>query len=499
MTAPTVRLIHADVSEGLAMLPDASVSLVVTSPPYYGLRAYDIPPRVWADGTSSIYGEEDTVQRYVAHTVEIFRDLKRVLHPRGSFWLNLGDCYAGGGKHSEPLKYQVAEDHKPSRATQRGLSNKCLLMVPARVALALVEDGWILRQDNIWAKGISFCRTYSGSVMPESTRDRTTWAHEHIFHFTLRDDAFYDIDGCREAYAESTLRQTREGYQGRATKAYAEAGAQDPSDTKRRILDGIRRRAASARTADRGDDPGLAGTAGADRPHPAASSGAPPAGGADPSNKQDAVGNPTYTGFNARWAAAERGEGRNLRNVWVIPKRNFPGAHFSTFSPALIEPIVKLGSSPMGVCAQCGAPVQRRTVREPVPEAVQAAFEASRASTVADTGRTDGHTHRKPNYRRKVLTTEWEPTCQCDGALIEPAVVLDPFAGSGSAGIAAVGLGRSFIGIDLGERNIRMMEAAFHEYDVTVHRAVDRCSEPDSHVESEPRLPFDAEPVDVGA
>lgn len=386
MLPATSTIIHADITAGLDQLPTGSVHCCVTSPPYYGLRSYGIEPREWADGSRCVLGDEDTVARYVEHLVEVFEPLKRVLHPRGSFWLNLGDCYAQGGRHVETTKfYNIPADGKPSRARQKGMSKRNLLLVPARAALALQAAGWILVQDNIWAKALSFC-SHSGSIKPESVRHRTTWAHEHVFHFTLRDDAFYDQDGCREPYADSTLRQLRQPYRGQGTKDYATAGAENPSDVKRRILDAV----------------------------------------AD-------------------------GGGRNLRNVWVIGKANYPGAHFATFPTKLVEPVVKLATSAEGCCARCLAPVVRRTIREAAPDTIQAAFNAARVVTAAATGRTDGHTMRRPNYRRRVLRTEWEASCACENAPRQPMTVLDPFCGSGSAGVVAAALGRSFIGIDASE------------------------------------------------
>ena len=230
--------------------------------------------------------------------------------------------------------------------------------------------------------------------MPESTKDRTTHSHEHLFHLTLAENAFYDQDGCREPYADNTTMQLRSLYTGTGRKDYAGAGVQDPSDTKRRVLRGI-----------------------------------------------------------------ESGSGRNLRNTWIVPKQNFPGAHFATFSEKLVEPIIKLATSEKGVCDRCLEPLRRRVVREPVPVDVQARFEAMRAQTAAETGRTDGHTQKRPNYRRKVLREEWEPGCQCGRGII-PATVLDPFCGSGRAGIVAKRLGRSFIGIDANSSYVRMAQQA---------------------------------------
>jgi DNA modification methylase len=392
----TVSLRQGDVIDVLRDMPAGRVSTVITSPPYYGLRSYGIPPRKWDDGSECVLGEEDSLERYIHHLVEVFREVKRVLHPRGTCWLNLGDCYAGGGKHVERKEiYNIPGEAKPVRPKQRKLSGKDLLMVPARAALALQSDGWILRNDIIWAKAVSFLPAFSGSVMPESTRDRATWAHEHVFHLALREDYFYDQDACREPLAASTRAEAAGApYKGRARKAYDAAGAQNPSDVKRRVLERV------------------------------AASG-----------------------------------GRNLRNVWIVPKQNFPGSHFATFPEKLVEPIIKLATSEKGVCDGCAAPIRRRTVREGVPEGVRLAFENSRAATCHDTGRTDGHTARRPNHRRKVLREEWEPSCSCGGAVI-PATVLDIFNGSGRTGIVAVKQGRSYIGIDINPEYLKMAAAA---------------------------------------
>lgn len=149
--------------------------------------------------------------------------------------------------------------------------------------------------------------------------------------------------------------------------------------------------------------------------------------------------------------------GRNLRNVWIVPKQNFKGAHFATFPEKLVEPVVKLASSERGVCAECAAPVQRRTVRSDIPAAVQEKFDASRIATGTDTGRTDGHTARRPNHRRRVLWEEWEPSCACRVAVV-PATILDIFNGSGRTGMVARKLGRSYIGIDVNASYIEMAE-----------------------------------------
>ena len=143
----------------------------------------------------------------------------------------------------------------------------------------------------------------------------------------------------------------------------------------------------------------------------------------------------------------------------MIPKQNFPGAHFATFPEKLVEPVVKLATSEKGVCEVCLEPWRRRVVREAVPADVQARFEAARAVTARETGRTDGHTSKRPNYRRKVLREEWVAGCQC-GRGIVPSTVMDIFSGSGRAGLVATRLGRSFIGIDANPEYCEMARKA---------------------------------------
>lgn len=381
-----IQIINADVVDGLASIPDHSVHCVVTSPPYLALRRYaGITPRTWADGSQCVFGEEPTLYGYVDHAVEIFSHLKRVLHPTGTFWLNIGDSYQHGGPQPSTGVHArngvpLPEDYKRTAVFK---SKKQLGMVPARVAIALQEDGWILRNDIIWAKGLSFCPTYSGSVMPESIQDRAVWAHEHLYHFALNDKYFYDIEGCKEPYAASTLAEARQAYAGKATKDYEQALAQNPSDSKRRIL-----------------------------------------------------------------ASVAAGSGRNLRNVWVIPKEPLKEAHFAAFPTKLVEPVIRLGTSAHGVCPICFNPYIRVTHKEEIPDHVVEAFRAARLRSTGDTGRTDGYTARKPNFRRRILGEGWMATCEHVDAKPIPATVLDPFNGSGRAGIVAKRLGRSYIGID---------------------------------------------------
>jgi len=185
-------IIRGDALAELRKLPDESVNCCVTSPPYWGLRDY---------GVKGQLGLEKTPEEYVAHPVEVFREVRRVLRKDGTLWLNLGDTYnncdkwggggANTGKHTKAPDGTV-ESWKAVRrkwAKIDGLKTKDLVGIPWRVAFALQADGWWLRQDIIWAKP---------NPMPESVRDRCTKAHEYIFLLSKSSSYFYDAEAVRE-------------------------------------------------------------------------------------------------------------------------------------------------------------------------------------------------------------------------------------------------------------------------------------------------------------
>lgn len=168
----SIRLLIGDCRERLRELPDQSAHTCVTSPPYFGLRDY---------GHAGQIGLEDTPAAFVAEMVEVFREVRRVLRDDGTLWLNLGDSYAGyhGNKNAAvPTSATngwmggTNENARTSTANRNGLKQKDLIGIQWRVAFALQDDGWYLRQDIIWAKP---------NPMPESVTDRCTKAHEYVF------------------------------------------------------------------------------------------------------------------------------------------------------------------------------------------------------------------------------------------------------------------------------------------------------------------------------
>jgi DNA modification methylase len=183
----TIRVITGDCREVLKSLPDASVQCCVTSPPYYGLRDY---------GVSGQIGLEQSPDEFVAQLVAVFREVRRVLRDDGTLWLNLGDSYNNFRSQKGPGQAVHGRDDlrgKPDPLSGgrgwSGLKEKDLLMMPARVALALQADGWYLRSDIIWHKP---------NPMPESVTDRPTNAHEHVFLLTKSPRYFFDAEAVRE-------------------------------------------------------------------------------------------------------------------------------------------------------------------------------------------------------------------------------------------------------------------------------------------------------------
>lgn len=186
----TVRIINADVMDGLAHLADESVNVCVTSPPYYGLRRY-LPDE--HPNKAKEIGQEATPDEYVAKMVEVFREVRRALRADGTLWLNVGDSYCStnkwGGGGVTGKQTVAADGSVPSWAVRarkpkmEGIKPKDLVGVPWMLAFALRADGWYLRSANVWAKA---------NGMPESVEDRPGTAHEYVFQLSRSERYYYD-------------------------------------------------------------------------------------------------------------------------------------------------------------------------------------------------------------------------------------------------------------------------------------------------------------------
>lgn len=259
----SVTLHHGDSLEVLRTLPDASIDCCVTSPPYFGLRDY---------GSEGQYGLEASPAEYVETMSALFSEVRRVLADDGTLWLNLGDSYAGAPSASRsseasstpasisasPLSPSSADSHSDSadltRFTQssstgpvsgmkqgarngnrrsrprgyEGIPQKSMLGIPWRVAFAVQDDGWILRNEIIWSKP---------NAMPESVTDRLSSRHEHLFLFSKSRRYWFDLDPIREPHASTPDREGKNALRGQKAMrpvgpnsgAYSEGG-RNPGD-----------------------------------------------------------------------------------------------------------------------------------------------------------------------------------------------------------------------------------------------------------------------------
>lgn len=174
----------------LRELPENSVQCVATSPPYWGLRDY---------GVEGQLGLEKTPQEFVANMTAVFEEVRRVLKPDGTCWVNMGDTYSPDGKQGGGggcKNYTSVAGGYNRTKSNIGIPSKNLIGVPWRLAFALQDAGWILRSDIIWSKP---------SPMPESVRDRPTKAHEYIFLLSKSARYYYDADAIAEPVTPSTI------------------------------------------------------------------------------------------------------------------------------------------------------------------------------------------------------------------------------------------------------------------------------------------------------
>ncbi|MFL6164301.1 MAG: DNA-methyltransferase [Jatrophihabitantaceae bacterium] len=169
------RIIVGDAHEQLRRLPSESIDMVLTSPPYFLLRDYQIQGQL---------GLEPHVDEWAESLHGVMRELHRVLLPTGSLWLNLADTYA-----THP---------------RQGAPRKSLLLGPERLALLLLTDGWLLRNKIIWAKA---------NPMPSSVRDRLTSTWEALYVFTKQPRYLFDLDAIRVPHTTSHRGRLRPDFQ----------------------------------------------------------------------------------------------------------------------------------------------------------------------------------------------------------------------------------------------------------------------------------------------
>lgn len=182
-----ITTILGDTKETIKLLPDDTFQCVVTSPPYWGVRDYGIENQI---------GAEMDVNAYIENLVDVFREVRRVLKPDGTFWLNIGNTYTSGGRKwrdSDAKNKGRGMSYRPP--TPEGLKKKDLIGIAWMLAMECQKDGWYLRNDIIWQKP---------NCQPESVKDRLTVSHEYIFLFSKSEKYYFDQQSIKEITSDGS-------------------------------------------------------------------------------------------------------------------------------------------------------------------------------------------------------------------------------------------------------------------------------------------------------
>ncbi len=389
----------------LRTLPDSCVHCAVTSPPYFALRSYlpaGHPDKPREMGLERLHDCERRPVAcgacYVCRMTELFREVRRVLHPSGTLWLNIADSYAGGGggNYSRGTRNTSGQNVTNVRNRQEwldgaGVKAKDMLMVPAALAMSLRADGWYLRSEITLAKL---------APMPESCRDRPTRACEKLYLLAKGHAYFYDQEAERVGL---TGEPHSPGWApGRNSKLLA-------SDRQR----------ADGTSYSQWDEPERVwGT--------------------------DSDGRNLWDWWSGEGLEEDAGDLPEPFWAWrPEPSRH---KHYAAFPSWLPRRAIRLGTSARGVCPHCYAP-WRRVVERPFRGDNHPAPEES--ATVGSRMVLNGRQLKAQHAGSPAAIAGWEPSCRCPAHSPIPALVLDPFAGSGVTGMVAREQGRSFVGFDL--------------------------------------------------
>lgn len=394
MTEYINKIFNENCIEGLKKLPDNSVDCCVTSPPYYGLRDY---------GTEEQIGLEETPEKFVEKLTQVFQEIKRVLKPEGTLWLNLGDSYNGNKRgNTETNKNPKAVTNNFEKKLWSGAKVKDLIGIPWMVAFALRKDGWYLRQDIIWHKP---------NPMPESVTDRCTKSHEYIFLLSKESKYYYDAKSIKTQAKDPEDNIRRLNQQ-----------TWDNKNTPDQLRNGIRPRKSGNLERKTGEERGC----------------------------------PEDSTSNVCGSVPWEGTMANKKSVWTVTTKPFKEAHFATFPEDLIVDCIKAGC-PEFVCNKCGK--ARRHIIERVPSIAkdcpkgQVAHQA-RGGTGIHTG-TVGKSggSRIDGYSINNGLTD----CGCNEGF-SAGIVIDPFMGAGTTALVARKLNRNYIGFELNKDYIKIAE-----------------------------------------
>jgi DNA modification methylase len=412
----TVRVLRGDCRDVLPTLPDASVQCCVTSPPYWNLRDYQTgtwdggdaacdhkPASKFRSGSTTLEQGED----YAAMAYGVYRDVcgkcgaKRIdrqigLEATPEAWL------ATMVQVFREVKRVLRPDGVCWVNCGDSYQDKQLQMMPARLAIALQADGWWLRNMLPWIKR---------SAMPESVNDRPASAVEYVFMFSKSSRYHYDNEAVRRAHQDQNV------VNGKYTKNALSADDYEARKWTDRS-DGFARPPMTMR----------------DREY-------------NPAGRNFRNSDLFYDSLKAPHGLITNGDGEPIAlDVNPAPMKR---AHFATFPPKLITPLIRASTSERGCCAECGAPWVRQTEKRDTGRKQK--MPDGMATYAGDHGsiHRDGREAGAPGQPVMAsVTTGWTPGCDHDAAVV-PCVVLDIFGGSGTVGLVCDRLQRDALLIDL--------------------------------------------------
>ena len=394
------EILHGDVLDKLAAISDETIDVIISSPPYWGLRDYSVEGQI---------GLEPDFHDYLNTMQKVMDGLKRVLKPTGTCWINLGDTYNSSGSSSNHPRYWDGREKNIDggiKQVSKSVETKSLLGIPQRFMINCIDNGWICRNDIVWSKV---------NAMPSSVKDRFSNKHERIFFFSKNKRYYFDLDAVRVPSKT-------------ASKPF-NVRVRD-SDTNRFLQ------------------------------------------GATDSEKQNHNGKGEYNGkaskeYLQKWIKnedsihgtnANNPKGKNPGDIFQINPKPFPEAHFATFPLELPLKILKC-ACPNQVCNKCGK------ARESITDHTVEYFREN--NRVDKNIVYDKHSHVerppsnwKPKEKDKIIGYT---DCGCNAGF-KPGIVLDPFFGAGTVGLAAEKLGLNWIGIELNAEYIKIAQNRLSKY-----------------------------------
>jgi len=403
---------------GLKKLPDNSIDCCVTSPPYFGLRDY---------GTSEQIGLEETPELFIEKLTQVFAEVKRVLKPEGTLWLNLGDSYSsqGGGqvpqtRNANRIRGSDSQNRGQSRKPIGELKPKDLIGIPWMAAFSLRANGWYLRQDIIWHKP---------NPMPESVTDRCTKSHEYIFLLSKSPKYYYDIDAIRTPVKDSTVQRMMQQIE---EQKGSERVPGKTNGTMKAVGPGRKPAPQDNRGGNQGSTTGIK------------------------AYSHRGTGDKKLTGHSGNFDSDGNliGDGMaNKKSVWTVTTKPFSEAHFATFPQDLIIDMIKAGC-PEFVCNECGK------ARERIVENEYKVHENWYGDKTKETKNSRGKAGN--SYKEKIGINQVGFTdCECNAGF-SPGVVLDPFMGAGTTALVARKLNRNYIGFELNPEYLKIAEKRLH-------------------------------------